>query len=116
MPFVYGLQHQRVFLVKMIIREETEGKADYQEVRSLGADGLKMFLGNSVRDVPNIQKQLAATIILNFLPYQFIVPRTREVLLYRDSSDPNVAAAAGIEVRMGRKWRAAEALKKGSPD
>ena len=35
--------------------------------------------------------------------------RTREVLQYRESSDPKVSQA-GIEVRTGRKWRAAEAV------
>lgn len=39
----------------------------------------------------------------------FMVSRTREALLYRDSRDPKVAAA-GIKVRTGRKWKAGEAL------
>lgn len=34
---------------------------------------------------------------------------TREVLQYRESCNPKVAQAE-IEVRMGQKWRAAEAL------
>lgn len=40
---------------------------------------------------------------------EFMVTRARELLQYRESSDPKVAHA-GIEVRMGRKWRAAEAV------
>ena len=36
---------------------------------------------------------------------EFVVSRTKEVMLYRDSKDPKVAAA-GIEVRTGRKWSA----------
>ncbi len=39
-----------------------------------------------------------------------MVSQTREALFYRDSRDPKVSAA-GIEVRMGRKWRADEALE-----
>lgn len=38
-----------------------------------------------------------------------MVSRSRELLQYRESSDPRVALA-GIEVRTGRKWRAAEAV------
>lgn len=36
--------------------------------------------------------------------------RMREALLYRDSRDPKVAAA-GIKVRINRKWKAGEALE-----
>ncbi len=38
-----------------------------------------------------------------------MVSQTREVMLYRDSSDIKVSSA-GIEVRTGRKWRASEAV------
>lgn len=41
------------------------------------------------------------------LKQDFMVVLTREALMYRD---PRVAAA-GIEVRTGRKWKAEEALK-----
>ncbi|XP_038154112.1 uncharacterized protein LOC119791846 [Cyprinodon tularosa] len=41
---------------------------------------------------------------------EFKVSRTREVLQYRESCDPKVSQA-GIEVRTGRKWRAAEAVE-----
>ena len=44
------------------------------------------------------------------LKEEFMVSRTREALLYRDSKDPKVSAA-GIEVRTGRKWKAGEALE-----
>ncbi|KAL4008469.1 hypothetical protein ACER0C_002321 [Sarotherodon galilaeus] len=43
------------------------------------------------------------------LSEEFMVSRSRELLQYRESSDPRVALA-GIEVRTGRKWRAAEAV------
>lgn len=36
--------------------------------------------------------------------------RAREVMQYRESSDPKVAKA-GIEVRTGRKWKAEEAVR-----
>lgn len=36
--------------------------------------------------------------------------RAREVVQYRDSSDPKVAKA-GIQVRTGRKWRAEDAVQ-----
>ncbi len=39
-----------------------------------------------------------------------MVSQTREALLYRNSRDPKVSAA-GIEVRMGRKWRDDKALQ-----
>lgn len=38
-----------------------------------------------------------------------MVTRYRELLQYRESSDPKVAQA-GIEVRTGWKWRAAKAV------
>ena len=44
------------------------------------------------------------------LEEEFKVTRAREVVQYRDSSDPKVANA-GIQVRTGRKWRAEEAVK-----
>ena len=40
---------------------------------------------------------------------EFVVSRTREVMLYRDSKDPKVATA-GIEVRTGKKWCAKKEL------
>ena len=40
---------------------------------------------------------------------EFVVSRTREVMLYRDSKDPKVASA-GIEVRTGKKWCAKQEL------
>ncbi|KAL3991499.1 leucine-rich repeat-containing protein 16 [Sarotherodon galilaeus] len=43
------------------------------------------------------------------LSEEFMVSQSRELLQYRESSDPRVALA-GIEVRTGRKWRAAEAV------
>ncbi|XP_073696141.1 uncharacterized protein [Garra rufa] len=46
---------------------------------------------------------------MSSLSEEFMVTRSREVLQYRDSSDPKVAQA-GIEVRTGRKWRAAVAV------
>ncbi|XP_063054019.1 uncharacterized protein LOC134448252 [Engraulis encrasicolus] len=44
------------------------------------------------------------------LEEEFKVTRAREVVLYRDSSDPKVANA-GIQVRTGRKWKAEEAVQ-----
>ncbi|XP_031418446.1 uncharacterized protein LOC105897391 [Clupea harengus] len=44
------------------------------------------------------------------LEEEFKVTRAREVVQYRDSSDPKVANA-GIQVRTGRKWRAEEAVQ-----
>ena len=44
------------------------------------------------------------------LEEEFKVTRAREVVQYRDSSDPKVAKA-GIQVRTGRKWRAEEAVQ-----
>ncbi|XP_053332775.1 uncharacterized protein LOC128506382 [Clarias gariepinus] len=44
------------------------------------------------------------------LEEEFKVTKAREVLQYRDSSDPKVAKA-GIQVRTGRKWRAEEAVQ-----
>lgn len=46
---------------------------------------------------------------ISSLSEEFIVTRFRKLLQYRESSDPKVAQA-GIEVRTGRKWRAAEAV------
>jgi len=43
---------------------------------------------------------------MSSLSEEFMVTRSREVLQYRESRDPKVAQA-GIEVRTGRKWRAA---------
>ncbi|XP_061093280.1 uncharacterized protein LOC133125737 [Conger conger] len=44
------------------------------------------------------------------LEEEFKVTRAREVVQYRDSSDPKVANA-GIQVRTGRKWRAEDAVQ-----
>ncbi|KAK0151167.1 hypothetical protein N1851_007647 [Merluccius polli] len=44
------------------------------------------------------------------LEEEFKVTRAREVVQYRDASDPKVAKA-GIQVRTGRKWRAEEAVQ-----
>ena len=44
------------------------------------------------------------------LEEEFKVTKSREVVQYRDSSDPKVANA-GIEVRTGRKWRAENAVQ-----
>lgn len=46
---------------------------------------------------------------ISSLNEEFKVSRTRAVLQYRKSSDPKVSQA-GIEVRTGRRWRAAEAM------
>ena len=46
---------------------------------------------------------------ISSLSEEFMVTRSRELLQYRESNDPKVAQA-GIEVRTGRKWRAAEAV------
>ncbi|KAL3970378.1 polycystin 1L2 [Sarotherodon galilaeus] len=43
------------------------------------------------------------------LSKEFMVSRSRELLQYRESSDPPVALA-GIEIRTGQTWRAAEAV------
>ncbi|XP_036071215.1 uncharacterized protein LOC112142521 [Oryzias melastigma] len=43
------------------------------------------------------------------LSEEFKVSRAREVLQYRESEDPKVSQA-GIKVRTGRKWKAAEAV------
>ena len=40
---------------------------------------------------------------------EFVVSRTREVMLYRDLKDPKVATA-GVEVHTGRKWCAKKEL------
>ncbi|XP_062283087.1 uncharacterized protein LOC133987658 [Scomber scombrus] len=44
------------------------------------------------------------------LEEEFKVSRAREVVQYRDSSDPKVAKA-GIQVRTGRKWKAEDAVR-----
>ena len=44
-------------------------------------------------------------------PDEFVVSRTREVMLYMDSKNPKVAAA-GIEIRTGKKWSAKKELGK----
>ena len=44
------------------------------------------------------------------LKEEFVVTRTREAILYRDSRDLKVSGA-GIEIRTGRKWSAARELK-----
>ncbi|KAK0150652.1 hypothetical protein N1851_008245 [Merluccius polli] len=47
---------------------------------------------------------------ISSLNEEFMVTRVREVLQYRESSDPKVSQA-GIVVRTGRKWRAREAVE-----
>ena len=42
---------------------------------------------------------------------EFVISRTREAMLYKDSKDSKVAAT-GIEVRTGRKWNAKKKKKK----
>lgn len=44
------------------------------------------------------------------LEEEFKVTGAREVVLYRDSTDPKVTNA-GIQVRTGRKWKAEEAVQ-----
>lgn len=46
---------------------------------------------------------------LKSLEEEFKVTRTREVLMYRDSSDPEVAQA-GMAVKTGREWSAQAAV------
>uniref|UniRef100_A0A3B1JAJ2 Reverse transcriptase domain-containing protein n=1 Tax=Astyanax mexicanus TaxID=7994 RepID=A0A3B1JAJ2_ASTMX len=46
---------------------------------------------------------------LRSLEEEFKVTRAREVMMYRDSSDPKVAQA-GVRVKTGRKWVADEAV------
>lgn len=46
---------------------------------------------------------------LKSLEEEFKVTRTREVLMYRDSSDPKVAQA-GMAVKTGREWSAQTAV------
>ncbi|XP_061747756.1 uncharacterized protein LOC133545995, partial [Nerophis ophidion] len=46
---------------------------------------------------------------ISSLSEEFMVTRSRELLQYRESSDPKVAQA-WIEVRTGRKWKAVEAV------
>ncbi len=48
-------------------------------------------------------------LLLKSLEEEFKVTRAREVMLYRDSSDPKVAQA-GVQVKTGRKWRADDAV------
>ena len=43
-------------------------------------------------------------LLFKSLEEEFKVTTAREVVQYRDSSDPKVAKA-GIQVRTGRKWR-----------
>lgn len=47
---------------------------------------------------------------LSSLSEEFVMTRSREAMQYRDSRDSKVAAA-GIEVRPGRKWSAARELQ-----
>ncbi|KAL7871866.1 hypothetical protein SRHO_G00068490 [Serrasalmus rhombeus] len=49
------------------------------------------------------------TLTISSLSEEFTVSCAREVLQYRESEDPKVSQA-GIEVRTGRRWRAAEAV------
>ena len=44
------------------------------------------------------------------LKEDFVVTRTRQAILYRDSRDLKVSGA-GIEIHTGRKWSAARELK-----
>ena len=44
------------------------------------------------------------------LKEEFLVTRTREAIMYRDSKDPKVSGA-GIEIRTGRKWCASRELQ-----
>lgn len=46
---------------------------------------------------------------LQQLTEEFMVSRTRDALQYRDSRDPKVAAA-GLQVRTGRRWTAGKTL------
>jgi len=48
-------------------------------------------------------------LLINSLNEDFMVSRTRKVLQYRESSDP-IDFQAGIKVKTGRKWRAAEGV------
>lgn len=66
------------------------------------------------RTISSYPRRLPAASVVQFpfsgLREEFMVSGTREALLDRDSRDPRVAAAE-IEVRTGRKWRATEELE-----
>ena len=72
---------------------------------------LRRWLGlpRSLSSIALYGRKTKLQLPFNSLTEEFKVTRAREVLLYRDSTD-NKVAAAGIEVRTGRKWRAQEAV------
>ncbi|KAI4893046.1 hypothetical protein NFI96_026080, partial [Prochilodus magdalenae] len=71
---------------------------------------LRRWLGlpRSLSNIALYGRKTKLQLPFNSLTEEFKVIRAREVLLYRDSIDK--VAAAGIEVRTGRKWRAQEAV------
>ena len=66
--------------------------------------------GPPVEDLCSTGTTTNCDCLSNSLEEEFKVTRAREVVQYRDSSDPKVAKA-GIQVRTGRKWRAEEAVQ-----
>ncbi|XP_028292553.1 uncharacterized protein LOC114455485 [Gouania willdenowi] len=72
---------------------------------------LRRWLGlpRSLSSIALYGKSNKLKLPMSSLSEEFMVTRSRELLQYRESSDPKVAQA-GIEVRTGRKWRAAVAV------
>lgn len=72
---------------------------------------LQKWLGlpQSLSDIALYGRKNKLKLPFSSLKEEFMVTRSREVLLYRDSSDSKVSLA-GIEVKTGRKWKAQEAV------
>ncbi|KAL3972927.1 tetraspanin-7 [Sarotherodon galilaeus] len=79
------------------------------EVPISTVEGFEMRISRFLRSITLYGHNNKLKLPFSSLSKEFMVSRSRELLQYRESSDPRVAVA-GIEVRTGRKWRAAEAV------
>ncbi|KAL4001244.1 hypothetical protein ACER0C_006543 [Sarotherodon galilaeus] len=89
------------------------------EVPISTVEGFKMRISRFLHRWLGLPRSLSSIALYGYnnklkLPFsslseEFMVSQSRELLQYREFSDPRVALA-GIEVRTGRKWRAAEAV------
>ena len=88
----------------MTVMEVMERKINSYLLRCLG-------LPRSLSSAALYGTSNARQLLFKGLVEEFVVSRTREAMMYRYSKDPKVAAA-GTEVRTGRKWRAKKELGK----
>ncbi|KAL3969377.1 ER degradation enhancer, mannosidase alpha-like 2 [Sarotherodon galilaeus] len=79
------------------------------EVPISTVEGFEMRISRFLRSIALYGHNNKLKLPFSSLSEEFMVSRSRELLQYRESSDPRVALG-GIEVRTGRKWRAAEAV------